>query len=61
MNALQVALNLTQYNAVPARLAHGYLILSDMLKALALHANAVIVICCLSSSVRGVVRNCYVL
>jgi hypothetical protein len=61
VEALQVALNLTRYNAVPALLAHSYLILGDMLKVLALHANAVIVICCLSSSVRAVVRNCYVL
>jgi hypothetical protein len=39
VDALQVALDLTWYNAVPACLAHSYLMFNYMLKVLALYTN----------------------
>lgn len=41
MDALQMAPNLAGYNAMPALLAHSYLVLSHVLKILALHASKV--------------------
>jgi hypothetical protein len=56
-----MAPNLARYNAVPACLAHSYLILNCMLKILALHSRKVAINCYLYNtllvSVQGVVYS----